>query len=468
MSCTINTKKKHFSIIPWISWHEYVVSGRLETLIYEQRTHYYYLLKGVSSVMWHDLLYGNLNNIKTLSSLQLLIEDEIINCDYIKEITWNNSVCEIEKYSKIPDTFLKEIKEEGYVFDAHWDVTNRCNERCIHCYNYKAQSNQRNSVFEELSFDNAQKLIDDLHYIGVFRIVLSGGEVLTKDYFLPICRYIRQLNMQLIVYTNGLAFNKVLLDQFKQLYPDTVCISVYGDSEQSHDNITKTKGSYNKILNVLSSFKESRIETHVKNTLLSENYQVWKTTLKKGIMLADKSLLNCTIYPSLDSKRLTSYVLTEPQLIDFASDEDSPIYYGRKILGSCNIFKDPNDTPCYSVTNNVYVNPAGEVCLCIAFPIVIASLIAGNIKYLKRAPQKKCFQADFEHLSHIEKLDCWRSLKISDLKDCGHYDYCEYCIDVCPGDAFMLTGDLLKAPDNHCIVAKARYKAFLRSQCDNV
>ena len=64
-------------------------------------------------------------------------------------------------------------------------------------------------------------------------------------------------------------------------------------------------------------------------------------------------------------------------------------------------------------------------------------------------------------LKGCDRLDNWRSLKISDLKECGKHDYCEFCIDVCPGDAFLLTGDLLSAPENHCTIAKARHKAYL-------
>ena len=110
--------------------------------------------------------------------------------------------------------FLNDIKREGYVFDAHWDITNKCNERCIHCYNINAHNNLRNVNVNELSFEEAKKLIDDLYFIGVFRIVLSGGEVLTKRFFFSLCMYIRQHNMQLIVYTNALAFNESSLEYF--------------------------------------------------------------------------------------------------------------------------------------------------------------------------------------------------------------------------------------------------------------
>ncbi len=166
-------------------------------------------------------------------------------------------------------------------------------------------------------------------------------------------------------------------------------------------------------------------------------------------------------YPSLDNGKLSAHRLDESQLVTLAMSHDSPIYYNHTIVGACNIHKQNDDTPCYNETNTIYINPKGEICLCIAFPHIIASLREGNIRALKRNKKNTTFTSDYSTLKGYEVLDNWRSLKILDLKECGNYDYCKFCIDVCPGDAYMLTGDLLKAPENHCVIARARYKAYL-------
>ena len=73
-----------------------------------------------------------------------------------------------------------------------WNTTNKCNMFCDHCYRESGEA-----ALGELNTEQAKKLIDDLHYLGVFRLVLSGGEVLTKDFFIPLCQYIRNYNIQL-------------------------------------------------------------------------------------------------------------------------------------------------------------------------------------------------------------------------------------------------------------------------------
>lgn len=462
MTDIFDSSQSLFSIVSWISWHEYVILGKVMTLIYNQKSHWYYLLQEESSCVWNELVSNDLSYEKGVLALERLIDDGVIECKTpIKNRRCDGSVGKIECFEKIPESLLKEIREEGYIFDAHWDITNKCNERCIHCYNFNAHNNKRNIVTNELSYEELIKMVDDLYYLGVFRLVLSGGEVLTNNFFLPLCKYIRQRNIQLIVYTNGLAFTESLLEEFVQLYPSVVCISVYGDSANVHDGITRVRGSYRKVLESLSFLKSHQIETHFKNTLLTKNYKCWYNTFLMGKKLAYKSMINCTIYPSTDSLNLSVYSLDESQLMELALDKNSPIYYGRRTRGSCNIFKASDETPCYNITNNIYIKPNGEVCLCIAFPCVIASLREDNVRLLKRNCRLPSFNCDFSHLTYLERLDNWRSLRISYLKECGSYEYCKFCIDVCPGDAFLLTGDLLRAPENHCVIAKARYKAFL-------
>lgn len=465
-----NERYNRVSIVPWLSWREYYLCSGTKTLIFEQRSHCYYLLSDEASIVWCNLCSGNINSSYQLYSLKPLIDDGIVilNNELKDEINniRSDSGIKILKYHSIPEDFNKELREEGYVYDVHWDITNKCNAKCIHCYNQNAHNGLRNKNSVELSYEEAKQLVDEILYLGVFRLVLSGGEVLTQSYFLPLCRYIRKHNIQLIIYTNGVAFTKKILDELSSLYPSTICFSVYGDNSIIHDNITKIKGSYKKIIKALSYLKKCNIETCHKNTILTENFMYWERTLEKGKRISDKSLLNCTIYPSLDNGRMSEYCIDDDQLLKLAMSPQSPIYYKLKITGACNIRKPHNDTPCYNGTNTIYINHAGEVCLCIAFPYVIARLRDGNIRALRRNKKNNTFKNEFTALKGYEILDNWRSLKISDLKECGTYNYCEFCIDVCPGDAYVLTGDLLRAPENHCVIAKARYKAFLSNNRD--
>lgn len=454
--------KHSCNIIPWISWKTYLIGESLETLIYEQRSTYYYLLNNQASIGWNKLINNGLINEDEILQLSLLFVDGIISSDYIP--LYDETYCLIIKSMGIPIDFCTRIKHEGYVFDAHWDITNKCNAKCIHCYNIHAQDGTRNTYDDELSYEEAITMVDEIHKLGVFRLVLSGGEALTKSYIISLCDYIRRKNISLIIYTNGILLTSQNIKKLSELSPTSICISVYGACGKVHDSITQIKGSYSKVLNGLIGLRNCHIKACHKNTLLSLNYEVWKETYEKGCEISDNSMINLIIYPSMDDGKLTQYALNDNQLLELALHPDSPIYYKKKINSVCTIHKDSDKSPCYDMTNQIYITPNGDIFPCIAFPCKIGSLKEKNIQSLKRFNFLDKFNGDFSCMSYSERLDNWRSLKIRDLKDCGKYNYCSFCIDVCPGDAFIMRGDFLVAPENHCRIAKARCKAYKLSE----
>jgi len=70
-----------------------------------------------------------------------------------------------------------------------WNLTNRCNLACSHCYINAGPGAKRN---DELSTREAKNLIDDLAEMGTPLILLSGGEPLVRDDFWVLAVYIKE------------------------------------------------------------------------------------------------------------------------------------------------------------------------------------------------------------------------------------------------------------------------------------
>ena len=206
-----------FSIVPWISWKTYFVNDTQITIIFEQRTECYYLLYNTLSVCWNDINNKTSICLSEIQNLSLLISDGVINLN-LSEIQYDIRCNSIIKTKELPEYILNNIKIKGYIFDVHWDLTNRCNAKCVHCYNSHAHDGTRNNSRDELSFNEAIKLVDNLDYLGVFRIVLSGGEASTKEYFLELCDYIRKKHINLIIYSNGLLLNTTTIRKLSNIY----------------------------------------------------------------------------------------------------------------------------------------------------------------------------------------------------------------------------------------------------------
>jgi len=73
--------------------------------------------------------------------------------------------------------------------------------------------------------------------------------------------------------------------------------------------------------------------------------------------------------------------------------------------------------------------------------------VFGNLKHdtLKQIWQKS------------EDMRLWQSLTLSQYKDCGKHEYCDYC-NLCAGNNYSEHGNPIIAAENNCYIAKVRYE----------
>lgn len=58
-----------------------------------------------------------------------------------------------------------------------WMTTNKCNLKCVHCYQDAEEATDR-----ELSTDEGKKMIDEIARAGFKVMIFSGGEPLVRRY----------------------------------------------------------------------------------------------------------------------------------------------------------------------------------------------------------------------------------------------------------------------------------------------
>lgn len=71
-------------------------------------------------------------------------------------------------------------RSNSRIIFALLELTYKCSETCIHCYNPGAsrnneEKNYRNQ-FEELDFNDYKRIIDELYDEGIIKVCLSGGD----------------------------------------------------------------------------------------------------------------------------------------------------------------------------------------------------------------------------------------------------------------------------------------------------
>ena len=81
-----------------------------------------------------------------------------------------------------------------------WNLTDRCNLNCIHCYNRSGPGCQAEG---ELSTDEALDLIDDLAGMGIPLVLFTGGEPLMREDIWELARHAREKGIKMAISTNG-------------------------------------------------------------------------------------------------------------------------------------------------------------------------------------------------------------------------------------------------------------------------
>lgn len=182
-----------------------------------------------------------------------------------------------------------------------------------------------------------------------------------------------------------------------------------------------------------------------------------------GQARADTVILNTLISQGVDGTTAPLLASAEfGQLVVLAATPGSPIAVGGQAQnwGRAEL-PARNQKPCGAGHGSIAITPEGEIYPCVSFPMSIGNFREGGVQHLKRTRPTNTteHQPSFKADDLGKLLDQWRSVRMVHLLNCGQHEHCHYCGDLCPGDAFVQTGDPLRAAENHCRQAVARMTA---------
>lgn len=161
-----------------------------------------------------------------------------------------------EEYS-----FMDWVEANGFLYSTTWELTYRCNERCIHCFNPGASHVEGDKSFrkvKETDFEKIIKVLDDFKSIGVFRIMITGGELFIRKDIFKIIEEIKKRRFSLTIFTNGTLLGDNEIDKLANYYPSRIELSLYSHKPEAHDKITRLKGSWEKTVKTALKIKKKK------------------------------------------------------------------------------------------------------------------------------------------------------------------------------------------------------------------
>jgi radical SAM protein with 4Fe4S-binding SPASM domain len=147
-----------------------------------------------------------------------------------------------------------------------WNITRRCNLKCIHCY---SDSDAREYP-GELSWEQCVGVVEDLADYGVPALLLSGGEPLVHPRFFDIASYARSKGLRLTLSTNGTLIDPDTAARLKALDFSYVGISLDGIGE-THDRFRGRAGTFTKTMAAFRNCKAVGQKVGLRLTLSAHN-----------------------------------------------------------------------------------------------------------------------------------------------------------------------------------------------------
>ncbi|HVO65872.1 MAG TPA: 12,18-didecarboxysiroheme deacetylase [Syntrophales bacterium] len=148
-----------------------------------------------------------------------------------------------------------------------WNMTRRCNLKCIHCY-----SNSRNVQYKnELTTVEGKKLISDLAAFGSPVILFSGGEPLMREDLPELVQFALDQGMRAVISTNATLLTKKMADVLKKTGISYVGVSLDG-MKITHDRFRGVKGAFDMTLKGIRICRDAGIKVGVRFTMNRKNF----------------------------------------------------------------------------------------------------------------------------------------------------------------------------------------------------
>ena len=351
----------------------------------------------------------------------------------------------------IMDRLISRTVRKHRPLSVHFDLTYRCNERCVHCY-------LDHDDHGELTTAECLKVLDDLASSGTLFLTFSGGEIFLRPDLYEILAAARRLYFDISLKTNALLVTPERAGRLRELGVRRVQISVYSDIPAVHDAITKVPGSLQRTLAAIPVLLEQGLQVKLACPLMKENLMAYRGVMALAEKLGVPYVLDLTITPMMDGsggplehRASVSSLLPvlrdpvlhscEPQMTPQAASAMNSFQQAIGSAVSSGLESSAyEDLPCSAGHNSCYISPYGDV-----FPCVQLPQAAGNLRREK-------FDDIWYHAPQLERL---RAIRESQLPVCSRCELRSYC-ERCPGLALMEGGDLLGAYERACALAEEK------------
>jgi heme b synthase len=150
-----------------------------------------------------------------------------------------------------------------------WEVTGRCNLKCIHC----RASASIDAEEGDFTTEEAKRILDDIRSFSNPVIVLSGGEPLLRKDIWEIAKHGTDKGLRMCMATNGTLVTDRVCEKMKEAGIRMVSLSLDGSTSEIHDNFRNQIGAFKGTLRAAKLFKKHGIPFLINSSFTKRNQE---------------------------------------------------------------------------------------------------------------------------------------------------------------------------------------------------
>lgn len=162
--------------------------------------------------------------------------------------------------SKLPSHLLQFSKDKRPV--VVWNVTRRCNLKCVHCYAHAKNTPSDN----ELTTEQGKGLIEDLAGFGAPVMLFSGGEPLVRKDLPQLAAYAVEKGMRAVISTNGTLITPDMARTLKEIGLSYIGISLDG-MQEINDHFRGVSGAFRSAMQGIENSQDAGIKVGLRFTI---------------------------------------------------------------------------------------------------------------------------------------------------------------------------------------------------------
>ncbi len=330
-----------------------------------------------------------------------------------------------------------------------WEITRRCNLRCVHC---RSSSEAEVKDHPDFPTEEAFRVLEDIASCAKPVIVLSGGEPLLRDDVFDIASHGTGLGLRMCLATNGMLVTDDTCEKIKGAGIRIVSLSLDGSTEAVHDNFRSVKGAFQGAVSAARLFRRHGIEFIINSSFTKRNQQEIPKVHRLAKDLGATAWYMFMIVPTGRGGEILDELISKEDYEDilkwhYRMEKDekdllvrptcAPHYYrvvlqesrgeGAKLQRRTLKFSTGGAKGCIAGQLICLINVDGDVLPCSYFP-----KSAGNIR-------ERSFKDIWEDSGLFRELRDFKSYK----GKCGSCEYINVC-GGCRARAYSICGDYMQ------------------------